>query len=139
MCSRRVCGSTPGDWDANNPVLAVSLRRCRTTAYPSSAVPRFTNMLLSPRPFGSRSVVRLGVFALNSGHLWWQFLLCVTRRTLSPHTAHERGTFTGSFHFANSTDHSPWSACAFVDYLCTVSLDRKSTRLNSSHSQISYA
>jgi hypothetical protein len=27
----------------------------------------------------------------------------VPRRTLSPHTAHERGTFTGSFHFANST------------------------------------
>ena len=41
---------------------------------------------------------------------------------LSPHTAHERGTFTGNFHFANSTEHSPWSACAFVDYLCTVSL-----------------
>jgi hypothetical protein len=61
MCYRRVCGSTPGDWDSNNPVLAVSLRRCRTTAYTSSAVPRFTNMLLSPRPFGSRSVVRLGV------------------------------------------------------------------------------
>ena len=40
---------------------------------------------------------------------------------LSPHTAHERGTFTGNFHFANSTDHSPWSACAFVGYLCTVS------------------
>ena len=61
MCYRRVCGSTPGDWDANNLVLAISLRRCRTTAYTSSAVPRFTNMLLSPRPFGSRSVVRLGV------------------------------------------------------------------------------
>jgi len=61
MCCQRVCGSTPGDWDSNNPVLAVSLRRCRTTAYTSSAVPRFTNMLLSPRPFGSRSVVRLGV------------------------------------------------------------------------------
>src|SRR6266849_9060165 len=61
MCYRRVCGSTPGDWDANNPVLAVSLRRCRTTAYTSSAIPCFTNMLLSPRPFGSRSVVRLGV------------------------------------------------------------------------------
>jgi hypothetical protein len=28
----------------------------------------------------------------------------VPRRTLSPHTAHERGTFTGSFQFANSTD-----------------------------------
>src|SRR6266487_1711381 len=40
---------------------------------------------------------------------------------LSPHTAHERGTFTGNFHFANSTEHSPWSACAFVGYLCTVS------------------
>jgi len=40
---------------------------------------------------------------------------------LAPHTAHERGTFTGNFHFANSTDHSPWSACAFVGYLCTVS------------------
>jgi hypothetical protein len=61
MCCQRVCGSTPGDWDANNPVLAVSLRRCRTTAYTSSAVPRFPNMLLSPRPFGSRLVVRLGV------------------------------------------------------------------------------
>ena len=62
MCCQRVCGSTPGDWDSNNPVLAVSLRRCRTTAYTSSAVPRFINMLLSPRPFGSRLVVRLGVF-----------------------------------------------------------------------------
>src|SRR6266581_8294585 len=61
MCCRRVCGSTPGDWGSNNPVLALSLRRCRTTAYTSSAAPRFTNMLLSPRPFGSRSVVRLGV------------------------------------------------------------------------------
>ena len=61
MCCRRVCGCTPGDWGSNNPVLALSLRRCRTTAYTSSAVSRFTNMLLSPRPFGSRSVVRLGV------------------------------------------------------------------------------
>jgi len=40
---------------------------------------------------------------------------------LSPHTAHERGTFTGNFHFANSTERSPWSAYAFVGYLCTVS------------------
>ena len=61
MCCRRVCGSTPGDWNSNNPVLALSLRCCRTTAYTSSAVPRFTTMLLSPRPFGSRSVVHLGV------------------------------------------------------------------------------
>src|SRR5712691_6191175 len=61
MCYRRVCGSTPGDWGSNNLVLAISLRRCRATAYTSSAAPRFTNMLLSPRPFGSRLVVRLGV------------------------------------------------------------------------------
>ena len=30
--------------------------------------------------------------ALNSGHLWWQFRPCVTRRTLCPPTAHEIGT-----------------------------------------------
>src|SRR2546428_7892863 len=41
---------------------------------------------------------------------------------LSPHTAHERGAFTGNFHFATSTERSPWSACAFVGYLCTISL-----------------
>jgi hypothetical protein len=28
-------------------------------------------------------------FALNSGHLWWQFLQCVTWRTLSIHPAPE--------------------------------------------------
>jgi hypothetical protein len=61
MRYRRVCGFTPGDWSSNNPVLALSLRCCRTTAHTSSAVPRFTNMLLSPRPFGFRSVVHLGV------------------------------------------------------------------------------
>jgi len=44
---------------------------------------RFINMLLSPRPFGSRLVVRLGVIALNSGQLGWQFTQCVTRRTVS--------------------------------------------------------
>jgi hypothetical protein len=49
------------------PALAISLRRCRATTYTSSVIPRFTltvishDMLLSPRPFGSRLVVRLGV------------------------------------------------------------------------------
>src|SRR5262249_47603783 len=61
MCCRRVYGSTPGDGDSNNPVLALSLRRCRTTAYTSSTVPRFPTMLLSPRPFRPRSGGRLGV------------------------------------------------------------------------------
>jgi len=27
----------------------------------------------------------------------------------------------GKVHFANSTERSPWSACAFAGYLCTVS------------------
>jgi len=61
MCYRRVCGSTTGYWSSNNPVLAISFRRCRTTTYTSSVVPCFTNRLLSPRPFESRLVVRLGV------------------------------------------------------------------------------
>ncbi|SRR5712692_4516754 len=46
---------------SGHAALALARRRCRAIAYPSSAVPCFTYMLLSPRPFGSRSVVRLGV------------------------------------------------------------------------------
>jgi hypothetical protein len=61
MCCRRVCASTPGDWGSNNPVLALSFRRCRTATYTSSVTPRFPTMRLSPRPFGSRSGGRLGV------------------------------------------------------------------------------
>src|SRR5712692_2081622 len=110
MCYRRVCGSTPGDWDLNNPVLALSLRRCRTTAYTSSAVPRFTNMLLSPRPFGSRSVVRLGVIdpelrppqvAIPS--------VRDTAHTFASYGSRERDIM-GNVHFASSTEHSPWTA-----------------------------
>ena len=110
MCYRRVCGSTPGDWDSNNPVLAVSLRRCRTTAYTSSTVPRFTNMLLSPRPFRSRSVVRLGVIdpelrpplvAIPS--------VRDTAHTFASYGSRERD-ITGKVHFASSTVHSPWTA-----------------------------
>ena len=36
---------------------------------------------------GPGGSVRLEVHALNFGHLWWQSLQCVPRRTLSPHTA----------------------------------------------------
>jgi len=60
-CYQRVCSSTPGHWDSGNPALALSLRCCRATVHTSSAVLRFTNMLLFPRPFGSRLVVHLGV------------------------------------------------------------------------------
>ena len=58
---------------------------------------------------------------LNSGHLWWQFRPCVTRRTLSPHTAHERGILR-----ERSISPAPrciphGQLCAFAGYLCTVS------------------
>src|SRR6266581_1811816 len=110
MCCQRVCGSTPGDWDSHNPVLAVSLRRCRTTAYTSSAVPRFPNMLLSPRPFGSRLVVRLGVIdpelrpplvAIHS--------VRDTAHTFASYGSRQRDIM-GKVHFASSTVHSPWTA-----------------------------
>src|SRR6266436_8259330 len=127
MCYRRVCGSTPGDWDANNPVLAVSLRRCRTTAHTSSAAPRFPTMLLSPRPFGSRLGGRLGVInpelrpplvaipsvrdtahAFTAPGLTPSVLLCgqpVPRSVPS--------------HFSSSTGVHLWTACAFAGYLCS--------------------
>jgi hypothetical protein len=79
--------STAGHWDSGSFALALSRRRCGAAPYMSSVAPRFTNMPLSPRPFGSRLVVRLGVFALNSGHLGWPFTQCVTWRTVSRHTA----------------------------------------------------
>jgi len=39
--AKRVCGSTPGEWDANNPVFAVSLEALQDHSIQSSAVPRF--------------------------------------------------------------------------------------------------
>jgi hypothetical protein len=127
MCYRRVCGSTPGDWDSHNPVLALSLRRCRTTAYTSSAAPRFTNMLLSPRPFGSRLVVRLGVMSpelrpplvaipsvRDTAHAF-------TALGLTPSVLLRGQTAPRSVpsHFSNSTGVHLWTACAFAGYLCS--------------------
>jgi hypothetical protein len=54
-CYQRACGYAPGHLGSDNPVLALSRRRCRATVYTSSAVPGFPNMLLSPRLFRSRS------------------------------------------------------------------------------------
>jgi hypothetical protein len=54
-CYQRACGDAPGHLGSDNPVLALSRRRCRATVYTSSAVPGFPNMLLSPRLFRSRS------------------------------------------------------------------------------------
>ena len=57
--------STTGHWDSGVPALTLWFRRCRAIAYTSSAIPRFTYMLLSPFPFGSRLVVHLGVICLE--------------------------------------------------------------------------
>src|SRR5712691_9687693 len=45
--------------------FTLSRRRCGAAPYMSSDTPRFTDMRLSPRPFGSRSVVRLEVICLE--------------------------------------------------------------------------
>ena len=84
---------------------------------------RFTNMLLSPRPFGSQ-------VSCSPSESWTlelrpplvaRFRLCVTRRTLSPHTAHDRGIL-----WERSISPAPrcilhGQLCAFAGYLCTVS------------------
>ncbi len=57
--------STAEHWDLGSLALALSCRCCRTAAYTSSSASRFTNMLLSPRPFGSRLVVHLEVHCLE--------------------------------------------------------------------------
>src|SRR5712664_376906 len=121
MCYRRVCGSTPGDWDANNPVLALSLRRCRTTAHTSSAAPRFPTMLLSPRPFGSRLGGRLGV--INPELRPPLVAIPSVRDTAHAFTAHgsREKERLWEVSIAATPRYSPWAACAFVDDLCTAS------------------
>src|SRR3989442_4698335 len=114
------------------PPLEIGVQTIQSSPYRSGvAGPQRTHLPLFPAlPTCSCPLALSGLgqlfasesWTLNSGHLWWQFRPCVTRRTLSSHTAHDRGAFTGNFHFANSTEHSPWSACAFVGYLCTISL-----------------
>ena len=62
--------------------------------------------------------------ALNSGHLWWQFRPCVTRRTLSPHPALPLWSISSQTLGAclpissASTVPSQWTAGAFAEYLC---------------------
>src|SRR6266581_7695052 len=127
MCYRRVCHSTAGDWGSNNPVLAVSLRRCRTTAHTSSAAPRFPTMLLSPRPFGSRLGGRLGVInpelrpplvaipsVRDTAHAF-------TAPGLTPSVLLRSQTAPRSVpsHFPSSPGVHPWTACAFDGDLCS--------------------
>src|SRR5712691_9142300 len=110
MCCRRVCASTPGYWGSNNPVLALSFRRCRTATYPSSVTPRFPTMRLSPRPFGSRSGGRLGVICPELRPP----LVAIPSVRDTAHTFASYGSrekdIMGNVHFASSTEHSPWTA-----------------------------
>src|SRR3989441_127008 len=110
-CAADECALPPLDIrGSNNAVLAISLRRCRTTAYTSSAASRFPTMRLSPRPFGSRSGGRLGVIcpelrpplvAIHS--------VRDTAHTFASYGSRQRDIM-GKVHFASSTVHSPWTA-----------------------------
>ena len=57
--------STTGHWGSGNPAFTISRRRCGAASYMSSDTLRFTDMLLSPRPFGFRLVVHLEVICLE--------------------------------------------------------------------------
>ena len=79
------------------PPLDIGVRAMQLSPYRTGvAGPYHTRLLLRPafRPCscplalsGPGKLFASESLALNSGHLWWQFRPCVTRRTLSPHTA----------------------------------------------------
>src|SRR5216683_7714038 len=88
------------------PPLDIGVQAIQLSPYRSGvAGPQHTHLLLLPafRPCacplalsGPGQAVASESYALNSGHLWWQFLPCVTRRTLSAHTAlHPRSCSRG--------------------------------------------
>jgi len=91
------------------PPLESGMQTIQSSPYRSGvAGPQHTHLLLFPAfPTCSCPLALSGLgelfasesLTLNSGHLWWQFLPCVTRRTLSPHTAHERRNVYGKFLF----------------------------------------
>jgi hypothetical protein len=64
-CYRRVCRCTAGHWDADNPALTVSRRRCGTMPYTSSGIARFPSMLLFPSLSASGKMGRLEVICLE--------------------------------------------------------------------------
>src|SRR5712691_653109 len=134
----RLIRSSPGRWvdkRATNecafPPLDIEVQAIQLSPYRSGvAGPPHTRLLLSPAfqpcacPLalsGPGQAVASESSALNSGLLWRQFAPCVTWRTLSPHTAHERGIL-----WEMSISPAPRSIprgqlCAFAGYLCTVS------------------
>jgi hypothetical protein len=55
--------SATGHYDSGSVAFTISPRCCRAPPYTSSGVLRFTDMLLSLRPFGVRLVVHLEVIS----------------------------------------------------------------------------
>src|SRR5215475_12746796 len=135
----RLIHGSPGRWvdkRATNecafPPLDIGVQAIQLSPYRSGvAGPPHTRLLRSPAfqpcacPLalsGPGQAVASESFTLNSGLLWRQFTPCVTWRTLSPHTAHDRGILR-----ERSISPAPrciphGQLCAFAGYLCTVSL-----------------
>ena len=91
--------TTTEHWGSGNPAFAISFRACRRTGL--VARPQRTRLLLDlafqpgccPLALsGLGQAVASESFALNSGPLRGQFTPCVTRRTLSIHTAPQSST-----------------------------------------------
>src|SRR5574341_973928 len=93
--SRRRHTRLVGDWSSRRVLFRSGVRVIQLSPYRSGvAGPQHTRLLLSPalqpcacplalsglgEAFTSQSSV------LNCGHLWWQCLPCMTRRTVFPH------------------------------------------------------
>ncbi len=102
------------------PPLEIGMQTIQSSPYRSGvAGPQHTHLLLFPAfPTCSCPLALSGLgelfasesLTLNSGHLWWQFLPCVTRRTLSPHTAQHLWSFSMDLHEA-SVPISPAPQC----------------------------
>src|SRR5215470_9523262 len=128
---------SPGRWvykratnECEVPPLDIGVQAIQLSPYRSGvAGPPHTRLLRSPAfqpcacPLalsGPGQAVASESSALNSGLLGRQFTPCVTWRTLSPHTAHDRGIL-----WARSISPAPrcilhGQLCAFAGYLCTV-------------------
>jgi len=134
----RLFHGSPGRWvyrwatnECELPPLDIGVQAIQLSPYRSGvARPQYTHLLLDlafqpcacPLALsGLGQAVASESSALNSGPLRGQFTPCVTRRTLSPHTAHERGIL-----WERSISPAPRSIhrgqlYAFAGYLCTVS------------------
>src|SRR5215510_14851080 len=114
------------------PPLDIGIRAMQLSPYRAGvAGPCHTRLLTSPafQPCccslalsGLGKAVASESSALNSGLLRRQFLPCVTWRTLSPHTAHERGILWDISISPAPRHIHRGQLCAFAGYLCTASL-----------------